>query len=251
MGFADRDYYRSAPPRSEFGHVSTWSVTTWLIVINVAVFFLDALVGRVLNTPRPLTDWGDFSIDRAIRHFQIWRFITFQFLHAGIGHILFNMLGLYIFGPIVESVLGARKYLAFYLLCGIAGALSFIVLGSSPGFDRYETGGLLGASAGIYGLLIAAAVIAPNVQFIFIVFTVTIRTAAIFAMLMTAYIVISAGDNAGGEAAHLGGGVLGFILIKNIHWLNFVEPRRRGRMYIGPRRKRNVFQKDWTKDTDR
>src|SRR5580704_14379715 len=97
MGFADRDYYRSAPRRSEFGHVSTWSVTTWLIVINVAVFFLDAMVGRIVDSPHPLTDWGDFSIDRAIRHFQIWRFITFQFLHAGIGHIFFNMLGLYIF----------------------------------------------------------------------------------------------------------------------------------------------------------
>jgi membrane associated rhomboid family serine protease len=258
MGFADRDYYRSARPRSEFGHFSTWSVTTWLIVVNVAVFFLDAIVHRATGDNYSLFELGSFRADSAIRHFQIWRFITFQFLHAGIYHILFNMIGLYVFGPIVESVLGARRFLAFYLLCGIAGAFSYIALGSHvtipevPGLvpmAEYEPG-LVGASAGIFGLLIAAAVIAPNVQIIVFIITMSIRTAAIFAMLIAAYTVLTAGSNFGGEAAHLGGGVLGFILIKNIHWLNFVEPRRSSKMYIGPRRRRKAFQKDWTKDTD-
>jgi len=258
MGFADRDYYRAAPQRGEFGHFSTWSVTTWLIVINVAVFLIDPLVMHATQGDFSLFQIGAFRADGAIRHLQLWRFITFQFLHAGIYHILYNMLGLYVFGPIVESVLGSRRYLAFYLLCGIAGAFSYIALGSHitmpqipnlPAMD-FEPG-LIGASAGIFGLLVAAAVIAPEVRIIVFIVTMSIRTAAILAMLIAVYTVLTSGSNFGGEAAHLGGGVLGYILIKNIHWLNFAEPRRRESMYIGPRRRRRAFQKDWSKDSNR
>ena len=248
MGFADRDYYRAAPPSGGVPHFRTWSVTIWLVVINVAVFFAEALVRNAFHFS--LATWGDFNTYEAIVHLQLWRFITFQFLHANVSHILFNMMGLYCFGPIIESYLGPRKFVAFYLLCGIAGAVTFIALAGSHAIDVSEQSRLVGASAGIFGLLVASAILAPNAQIILIVFTVTIRTAAILAMLMAAYVVIASGDNVGGEAAHLGGGVFGYILIKNIRWLNFVEPGRRSSMYIGTRRRRGFFNKDWSKDTD-
>ena len=69
-----------------------------------------------------LQDWGHFSVDKAIFHLQLWRSITFEFLHSSLVHLLLNMLGLYFFGPIVESYLVRQRFLVFYLLCGIAGA---------------------------------------------------------------------------------------------------------------------------------
>jgi membrane associated rhomboid family serine protease len=63
--------------------------------------------------------WDDAT---GLRGFEFWRFISFQFLHANLSHLLFNMIGLYFFGSIVEQYLGSKRYLAFYLLCGVAGA---------------------------------------------------------------------------------------------------------------------------------
>ena len=62
---------------------------------------------------------------------QVWRFISFQFLHADFTHLLVNMFGLWIFGPLVERYLGGKRYLAFYLLCGIFGALLYLLLNAA------------------------------------------------------------------------------------------------------------------------
>ena len=115
MGLNDRDYYRR-PGRSPFGTLPVWSVSTWLIALNVAVFVLDIVLRGLLFRI------GSFSAVTAVWELQVWRFVTFQFLHAGVGHIFFNMLALYFFGPMIENYLGPRRFLAFYLLCGAAGA---------------------------------------------------------------------------------------------------------------------------------
>src|SRR4051812_23809876 len=111
MGIYDRDYYRDRRPRGGFGHFEMWSATTWLIVINVAVFFLDRLLPPydVLVTSRyrmqigRLEYWGYFSIDTAVYHFQLWRVVTCQFLHANFQHLFWNMIALFMFGQIVEA----------------------------------------------------------------------------------------------------------------------------------------------------
>ena len=92
---------------------------------------------------------------------------------------------------------------------------------------REFLGRLSGASAGIFGLLVAAALIAPSVQVFYYMFPVTIGMLAIFGMLTALYSVVSVGYNAGGEAAHLGGGILGFAIMKNQHWLNAFTPARK------------------------
>src|ERR1700722_8971424 len=146
MGLADRDYVRNTSPPAGFRAARMWSFTTWLIVINVAVFVLDQLMwtagirfdieipfpdGTIQAIPFPLlSGLGHFSAYTALYHLQIWRFITFQFLHANAMHLVFNMIGLFFFGPMIESYLGSRRYLVFYLLCGVAGAISYIVLWS-------------------------------------------------------------------------------------------------------------------------
>jgi membrane associated rhomboid family serine protease len=279
MGIYDRDYYRDAPPRGGFGYFNAWSVTTWLIVANVAVFVLDGLLRRAshpaidpdllydpaavrylrdLFTMGPLERWGYFSTDAAITHGQVWRFLSFQFLHASPTHLLFNMIGMYLFGPIAEAHFGSRRYLAFYLLCGLAGAATYLLLSAAGVLRSGPDTPLVGASAGIFGLLVAAAMIAPHVEiWIYFAIPITVRTLAFISIGMAAYAVFLAGpaaSNAGGEAAHLGGGALAFLLIKNQHWLNAFAPRRRyaaGRGGAVRRPRPGGVQKDWSKDFDR
>ena len=137
--------------------IRTWSVTTWLIAINVAIFVLDML------THRSLANLGYFSATKAIGGLQTWRFLTFQFLHLNVSHIFFNMLSLYFFGPMVEQYLGRLRFLGFYLLCGMAGAGCYLVLMVLHVLGDGSATPLLGASAGIFGVLIAAATrVAPD-----------------------------------------------------------------------------------------
>jgi membrane associated rhomboid family serine protease len=249
MGFNDRDYSRSRTSGG-FGSFNALSVTTWLIAINVAVFVLDGLLTRMADpdSPRsfhPLTQFGYFSLTTAIQHFQLWRILTYQFLHQNITHILFNMLGLYFFGPIVESQLGARRYLGFYLSCGIAGAIMYVILWSTGILIAHPDTPMVGASAAIIGVLLAAAHLAPGMTITlwFPPIPVTLRTLAWFFLAVAAYTILVSGVIAGGEAAHLGGGLWGYLLIRNDHWLNILTP---GRPRL--RRRRRVAFRDWTRD---
>jgi len=230
MGIYDRDYYREPPRGNAFSNIAGWSVTTWLIIVNVAVFVVDSMIGY------PLRDQlGYFSIDTAVFHVEIWRFFTLQFLHANIPHIFYNMLALYFFGPMVEPILGARRYLAFYLICGVASGAMFAVmcLLNILG-DNFATP-LVGASGSIFGVLVAAAVVAPNeIVRIDFFFPVTIRTAALLMLGIAVVMVLRNGDNAGGEAAHIGGALMGYLLIKKPRMLDFANYRRGPRMRYRP-----------------
>jgi membrane associated rhomboid family serine protease len=237
MGIYDRDYIRTRTSRGGFGEMRMWSITTWLIVINIAVYLLDLLCSHQIS------ELGYFSMTTAISEWQLWRFITFQFLHASPSHILFNMIGLYFFGPIVESYLGSRKYLVFYLISGIGGGLGYIAL-SLLGFlhDGPDTP-LVGASAGIIGVIVGAARIAPDVRvmLLFPPIPLQLRTLAWICVGIAVYTVLTSGANAGGEAAHLGGALVGFLLIENQRLLNFADLRRRSRMRY----------RDWRNDMNR
>jgi membrane associated rhomboid family serine protease len=265
MGIYDRDYYRRPAPRGGFAAFSMWSVTTWLILINVAVFLLDMMLRRYevppelqghihelpreilyyLPTTQPLHDWGFFSMTKAVYQLQLWRFLTFQFLHANLNHLIGNMFSLFLFGPIVEAHFGSRRYVAFYLLCGVAGAFTYMLLLVMHILLGNPSIPLVGASAGIFGVLIAAAMIAPNVEIVFLFppIPVQIKYLALIMMAVAAYTVFNGGMNAGGEAAHLGGGVVGYLLVRYQQVLNVVTP--------GGRRMRMRTQfRDWSRDPD-
>ncbi|MCC6579665.1 MAG: rhomboid family intramembrane serine protease [Phycisphaeraceae bacterium] len=235
MGFQDRAYYRdSDEPTSSSGgfRMRMWSVTTWLIAVNVAVFVVDALLGKMnmrvdagIGPQSPLAALGHFSLALGIMHGQVWRLVTFQFLHAGPWHLFFNMLSLYFFGPMIEQYLGSRRYLLFYLLCGIGGAVAYPLLLVTGVLFNSPWTPLVGASAGIFGILLAAAKVAPNarVMLLFPPIPMQLRTMAWIMVGVAAYMVLLNGDNAGGEAAHLGGAVAGYILIRRLRWLNVAD----------------------------
>jgi membrane associated rhomboid family serine protease len=233
MGFAEREYSRrSYGQPTVVGSMRMWSITTWLIVINIAVYILNEMTGGLLAV------WGWFSADTAIYSLQLWRFITFQFLHASPTHIIFNMLSLYFFGPLIEQYLGPRRYLAFYLLCGAAGAALYLVLWQLGVLISDPSAPLVGASAGIFGILIAAARVAPNatVMLLFPPIPMRLKVLAWVMLGIAAYTVLANGRNAGGQAAHLGGAALGALLIWKPQLLDVFDkifrPKRHKRFFM-------------------
>lgn len=209
---------------------------------------VDRQSGAVLvdgNTGRPVVGeqilindafnaYGHFSTWTGFRYLQVWRLVTFQFLHANLGHLFFNMLGLYIFGPLVEEYLGRKKYLAFYLVCGIFGGLSYLILnlaglvsnsmglGHLPGLlieDPHVP--LVGASAGVFGVIMACGRIEPNepVNIAFTPITIKMWVAAYAYVAIAAINLLFGGQNAGGDAAHVGGAIAGFYFVLRPHLL--------------------------------
>ncbi len=192
-------------------------VVKWLLILNIGIYILDTILkGEARDGP--IRIFGAFAIHSAFFEGRFWEVITFQFLHGSVGHILFNSIGLFFFGPWMERWWGAGKFLAFYLLSGIGGALFFTLLvyvNLLPGDDFYTP--LIGASAGIYGILIGVAVIAPSLQvsLIFPPVTLSIRQLSMIILLIAVVsILFRLGGNEGGEAGHLGGAIVGFLLIK-------------------------------------
>ncbi|MFM7800165.1 MAG: rhomboid family intramembrane serine protease [Planctomycetota bacterium] len=199
------------------------------------------LLGEVeYRVNHPLQRWGYFSTARAVygtdpilgsTGYEVWRFITFQFLHANQTHLLFNMLTLWFFGPMVERFLGTKRYVAFYLLCGVAGALCYLLLnglaiGGQAAFgESFRLPGLLfndpttplvGASAGVFGVIMACAYLAPNAEVaLFFVIPMRLGTLAYGLLGFALLAVIFGWSNAGGEAAHIGGALAGWWLIRN------------------------------------
>ncbi|MGB0767761.1 MAG: rhomboid family intramembrane serine protease [Phycisphaeraceae bacterium] len=239
MGFESRDYNQGTSDHDMFRRMGSWSANAWLIGLCIGCFFVDGftarLMGREFFMGGLLRDWGAFTASDAIFGFQIWRLVSFQFLHAGLFHILFNLVILFFLGRMLESYLGSKRYLAFYLLSGVGGGLFYLLLwagGAITGNPNVpfllQTGPdtpLVGASAGIYGVLVAVAVIAPaqRIQLLFPPITLTIRALALILIGIAVFMVMVGGPNDGGQAAHLGGAAIGYLLIKRSGLLNWAD----------------------------
>jgi membrane associated rhomboid family serine protease len=195
--------------------------TKWLLIINIAIYALD-FFGAGNNSFGRLTPYGAFEISACFDFHQYWRLLSFQFLHASPMHLIFNMFAIYMFGGMVERVLGSKRFAAYYLLCGVSGALFYTLLALVGWLGM---GWLVGASAGIFGILVALIVIAPDMQvmLIFPPIPMKMKTFGMVILGIGVYTVLTSGNNAGGEAGHLGGALLGFILMKNPWMLNWVD----------------------------
>jgi membrane associated rhomboid family serine protease len=228
MGYQDRPYYRDEMSRSPLSRLHGHSVVTWLLVINVAVFIIDSIVtGSQRAGGISPTEWGHYSFARVFGELQLWRVGTYQFLHADLLHLLFNMMALFFMGPLMEGWWGPRRFLAFYLLCGLSGAVVFSVLGFVPGLlEGVGTGSrLVGASGAIYGILIGAAMVFPRleVSLLFPPVRVKLRTLALVLMGFIFLSLLAGSRGAASDAAHLGGAVLGAVLVRWPGLLDFVN----------------------------
>jgi membrane associated rhomboid family serine protease len=154
---------------------------------------------------------------KLLTHF--WTPLTYMFMHAGILHILFNMLWLYWMGQIFEEYLGNKRTIGLYIMGGLAGALAYLLcLNYLPAFSNAHAAigsTIVGASASVMAIVVATATLLPNYTISLILIGPVKLKWLVFVILIIDFLGII-GPNAGGEIAHLGGALLGFVYIKQL-----------------------------------
>jgi len=201
-----------------------WPVTNALLLANVAAFILQGLAQRIF--PRiPLDHYLGLSLPGMLEG-HLWQLLTFQFLHGGIFHLLLNCWGIYVFGHAVEQTLGRRRMLGVYLLSGAVGG-GIHVLGSLlfPSHFGVITGygsaiyvPVVGASAGLFGLMAVFATLYPTQDLkvlLFFVFPITVSARVLLGVCAGISVVgmLMTRSNVA-HGAHLGGIIAGFLYVR-------------------------------------
>ena len=216
-----------------------WSATIVILVINVLVFMAEASGDR--KTHRLFQEYGAVSLE-GIKHGYVWQLLTYQFMHGGMTHLLLNSIGLYFFGRHMEMMLGRKTFLKLYLLSGVAGGIVQLLLALiSPRF----AGPMVGASAGICGLVAAFSLLNPDSS-ILIFFVIPLRAKYVLPLtivLSVAMLIFSKSDGVA-HGAHLGGTLFGYAYLRwfsmSDHftgWFSGIYGRLRG-----PRRSRPIVK---------
>lgn len=201
----------------------TGNILNQLIVINVVVFVLFGVVGVFMELSgagaQYSTVFNYLALPSSVSSLisQPLSILTYMFMHAGVFHILFNMLFLYWFGKIITGYLGQHKLLGLYVWGGIGGGLLYILIYNVLPF--YEPlvaeSSLVGASGAVMAVVVGAATFQPNFSVqMFLIGSVKLKYIAAFYLLMSFFRVT--GSNAGGEIAHLGGALMGYIVVSQL-----------------------------------
>ncbi len=236
MGIEDREYDRQERKSGVFSQITP--VVKWLLILNAGIYLLDLLLEPSWQY-KPLREFGAFTIQSGIWQMRIWQLVTFQFLHGNLLHVIFNCIAIYFFGPWMERWWGARKFLYYYLLSGVGGALFFTLLVYLRVLPDGLTEQLVGASAGIYAIFVGVAFVAPDLRarLLFPPIELTMKQLAIGMLAIAAgSVIFRIGGNEGGEAGHLGGAIVGFILMRYPWLLGNDEAVEMTRPRLAPRR---------------
>lgn len=197
---------------------------TRLIIINVAVFVTISILRILLFLSGNNGTFSEFvnfiitniSLPLSLQGFihKPWTIITYMFTHIDIFHLFWNMVMLYWFGEIISNYTSTKKVIPLYLLGGIAGALITIILFLIfPVFEPYLDLPMVGASAGVTAIIIASATLLPNHSInMLLIGPVKLLYLALFVLFIDALNVASY-SNVGGNIAHLGGALMGYIFI--------------------------------------
>ena len=185
-----------------------------LLFANIGVFFLqsttDWITGAMIFVPRLIL-------------IRPWTIITYMFLHAGVMHLAFNMLGLFFFGPRVEERLGSRSFLNLYVISGISGALLSLIMGPSSA--------VLGASAAVFGVMLAFAWFWPDAPIhLWGVLPIQARTLVIITTVLSLWSGLGGVRSNVAHFAHLGGYAGAFLYLK---WLDRKRDEFRKRATAG------------------
>jgi membrane associated rhomboid family serine protease len=186
-----------------------------LVLINVAVYFIGLLLGRSGAGNAVIETFA--LIPTLVVHGRIWQLVTYDFLHAGIGHILFNMLSLWMFGSTLEQYWGSRRFVEFFFFCLVGAALITVGLAYAGGSFlglRPDTA-TVGASGGIYGILIAYGMLFGDRQIFLFPWPFAIRAKYMVAILiLIALAGALSGPSGTANVAHLGGALFGYLYLK-------------------------------------
>lgn len=188
------------------------------ILIACGVVFLLQLVMNIAGMPLS----GIFGAT-ANGWWQLWRYMTFQFLHSprDIFHIALNMLGVYMLGTPLERLWGTKRFMVFYLTCGVVAGVAYVVVSFLLLPEDAWSIPLVGASGGVYAILLACAVMFPHMRLILFLFPVPIRLAALIVFGGMVFLILSSfgQDGAAGnpqfwsDVAHLGGALAAAVWI--------------------------------------
>lgn len=224
MGIYDREYYRTEPAGSGLlGGAAP--MCKRLIAVTIVVYVLQILTAR--GAGGGVTGWLGFDPDEFFGGFQLWRIVTYAFCHS-IGdqwHIVFNMLGLWIFGNQVEAIYGSREFLWFYLASAVVAAVCNVLLGFAVG----HVGAMVGASGAVMAVMMVCAMYYPR-QTILVMWIIPMefRWLVVLCIIGDLYPVlrdlgrIPFHDNVA-HMAHLGGLLYGYLYkrfdLRFQHWL--------------------------------
>jgi membrane associated rhomboid family serine protease len=182
-----------------------------LLIVNLGVFLFDVLffqTVRLGGIPLEIWFYQYFALNPLGYGFKVWQLVTYQFMHAGFMHIFFNMFALWMFGMELENVWGSKKFLIYYLTCGVGAGLANLFL--SPLFAPLAP--TVGASGAIYGVLVAFAMLFPD-RPIYLYFFVPVKAKyfVLFYVLLELFSLSGASNVA--HFAHLGGAFVGFVYL--------------------------------------
>jgi membrane associated rhomboid family serine protease len=220
----DRDYMRQPAY-----HESRVSFTIALLIVNAAVFLVQLAAANSSSGGEIENQYFALSLD-GLKHWRVWQLLTFQFMHAGWMHIIFNSLAIYFFGSPVEIALGRRHFLTLYLASGIIGGLvQMLFAWLIPSFD----GAVVGASAGASGLVAAFAILHWAERFSLLIYFIPVnmtgKTLLAFSLAL-AFLGMLTPNNGIANAAHLGGILTGGFYVRLFiqgQWPRWKFPVRR------------------------
>jgi membrane associated rhomboid family serine protease len=187
-------------------------VTRTLVIANVVVFLAESLLGDVLIAYFALWPLGASG---GAPEFAPWQLVTYGFLHGSLWHLFFNMFALYLFGSELEMLFRARRFSTLYFVSVVSAGLTQLAFASASGGEAYPT---VGASGGVFGLLLAYALYFPNRTIVLLIPPIPMP-ARIFVILYGALeLVLGVTGSQEGVAhfAHLGGMLGAWLLIQ--HW---------------------------------
>ncbi|MBO7454873.1 MAG: rhomboid family intramembrane serine protease [Paludibacteraceae bacterium] len=196
-------------------------VTKNLLLANVVIWLLDAWLRRYniqLAEWLGLMNWSYSAFDSGFRSFQIWQPLTYMFMHADFSHLFCNMFAVLMFGPSLEREWGERKFLLYYIVCGLGAALvqELVWMAFMPTLPTVT----IGASGAVFGILFAFGWLFPDVPLYIFFIPIPIR-ARIFVIVYAVIelfvglgnvVGVTPGDNVA-HFAHLGGMLFGWLLI--------------------------------------
>ena len=249
------DEFKNAFQKPNNSHVQ-------LIVINVAVFLVMALVyvfSKILGVDAAFKLIHDqFAIPPQFLAFitRPWTILTYSFAHSlsDIFHILFNMLALYWFGKLFIEYLGSDKLIALYVLGALAAGIVYLIVFNTIPFFVAQSGfdGMVGASGAIYAIMVAVATLLPNYTF-FLLFLGPVKIKYIVGFYIVLSFLGSVGSNSGGNIAHLGGALMGFVYTKQLQagvnwggWITAIVDWAKGLFEAKPKVK-VTYRKDESK----
>jgi membrane associated rhomboid family serine protease len=195
-------------------------ITKWLLIINVAAFFLEDLLR--LATGISFQAW--LALWPLANGFLPWQVVTYAFLHGDIIHLLFNMFALWMFGSELERLWGEQRYIRFYVASVLAAAATQLVVTAASG-SPFPT---VGASGGVYGLLLGFGMMFPNRQIMLLIPPIPMK-AKVYVMIFGAlelWLGLRVNDGVA-HFAHLGGMLGAFLMIR--YWRGQPPFQRRRR----------------------